>query len=338
MKKKVFLPMGFLFVLIGIFFSITSCNEEMFENIQYHDEMGESYQNSIEMNVMKGVDWRGQLQKIIDTPPAILKESGIALLSYSIIDDIDSDVKALEMKKKLKSEEDMIPSYSKDLKSIQAITKTKARNISNDAQCYTFSICEKYIDDHIMVGMKVLSLRWNNKGVETTTSCIVSDKQGIVYDNFIINAFIINTPVTTIDVVAIDNKEEMGVNKLSAESETHDVMPIFSGFVNWSTSGTAEWLWGSERGYARILHTGHYYYDSFLRHDYSASHYFQLGNSDAEVQELAYNRIAYGYGFSTPGITINLTFNAGAFSLSFGGMIGSTAGDTGSHSHPLVYR
>jgi len=117
--------MGFLFVLIGIFFSITSCNEEMFENIQYHDEMGESYQNSIEMNVMKGVDWRGQLQKIIDTPPAILKESGIALLSYSIIDDIDSDVKALEMKKKLKSEEDMIPSYSKDLKVYRLLQKLK---------------------------------------------------------------------------------------------------------------------------------------------------------------------------------------------------------------------
>ena len=56
------------------------------------------------------------------------------------------------------------------------------------------------------------------------------------------------------------------------------------------------------------------------------------------MQEIANNRIAYGYGFSTPGITINLTFNAGAFSLSFGGMVGSTAGDTGSHSHPLVYR
>jgi hypothetical protein len=66
--------------------------------------------------------------------------------------------------------------------------------------------------------------------------------------------------------------------------------------ATWTLTNRADWLWGSERGEAVITHTGYYSRGSFNYHNYSASHYMTLGNSDAQVTAINSKTIAYGYG------------------------------------------
>lgn len=301
---------------------IISCSENEMDSVKLTPKT----------KAIEAKDWKSQLQSVIDIPPSILKESGITLLGYELVDELDNNVKVAKFKETLKAEENMIPAYSKDLKAIRAITKAEAKNNTSAYQKYTFSKCEQYIENNITEDMKVLRLRWSNNGVETNTLCVVSETKGIIYDNFLTNVFIVKEPKISKEFIAtVNGKNDALAPRVKSLNENEN----FNGALRWIKEGEADWLWGTERGSAKIEHTGYYSNGKFQYHNYSASHYFELGNSDAQVKETSTNTIAYGYAFSTPFITINLSFERSGYSLSFSSMIGSTAGETGAHTHPL---
>jgi hypothetical protein len=108
----------------------------------------------------------------------------------------------------------------------------------------------------------------------------------------------------------------------------------FTGSLIWELTSTATWLWGSKRGQVVITHTGYYTNGYFYYHDFSGTHYMSIGNSDVQVTPISYNTITYGYGMSTPLISISITLKGSSYEVNFSGSIGSTAGGEGQHSHP----
>ncbi len=309
-------------MFVGIL--LQSCSEE----IDYFSDDTNDCRNIETINT-EPIDWKSQLEKIINIPPDVLKNSNIELLCYEVVDDINNPIKENTYKNVLKKDENMFPFFSSDLKTIKAISKKEAIRLKSQHQKFTFEERDKFVDNLNLKEAKTLNLKWNNNGVETNTICIVSEKEGIIYDNFITNTIVIKDPV--IDVQICTNKVGKMTPRLKSSSEF-----IISTTQTWTLKAEATWIWGSDRGHAIITHEGCYSGKKFSYQNYSASHYFALGNSDAQVEKTGKNTIAYGYGFATPLVTINLTFNHPSFNLSFSTIWGSTAGETGSHSHPLL--
>lgn len=281
-------------------------------------------------------DWRSQLENIISMPSKILVKSDIRLLGYEIINNgINNPIEEGSYKAALKSDEEMIPLYADDLNSIEVISKEEMRLRSSRHQKFTEERGDAFLDNIKLQGAKILRLKWSNKGVVTNTICAVSDKDGIIYDNFITNFFEIKDPSIKLTKVRWGGNERAGtIPRLKSASENSN----FTGQIIWEFTASADWIWGSERGEIKITHDGHYSNGYFTYHDYNATHYFLLGNSAAEVSAIDHNTIAYGYGFSTPYITINLKFTGQTYEVSFTGSgFGSQSGGQGTHTHPLTY-
>ena len=313
------------FVVLAVIFCMGSCNTSFYDEKEMLSHLGKDSSISLICDNI----WITQLERIKNQPPNLLNKSGISLVNYELLDLLDSETKIMNYKNEIKQNENMIPCYI-SIDEIKAITKEEARCSNSSNQLYTFSKLENYVDSVVKLNTKIVRLEWNNNGDIENTLCVVSDKDGILYDNFITNTIVINAPEISESEILNSN---LGTNiiRLKTNSESG----VVNKYYEWTLKGTASWLWGTERGSAEIVHIG--YYDAqerFIYHDFNASHYFILGNSDAEVSEVDLNTIAYGYGFSTPGITISLTFTGQIYTLSFSSTLGSTAGDTGWHTHP----
>lgn len=281
-------------------------------------------------------NWKSQIERIINMPPNILVESNIRLLSYDVINEgIRSPAEENDYRIALKSDENMIPLYSDDLKSVEAISKKEMSIRSSQYQKFTEKGGNAFLDNVKLQGAKILILKWSNNGIETNTICAVSDKEGIIYDNFITNFFEIKEPsIKLVQEIGGNNEYVNTIPRLKSGSENSN----FTGRVIWTFTATADWIFGPERGEAKITHDGYYTNGEFTYHDYNVTHYFLLGNSAAQITATNSNTIAYGYGFSTPYITIKLEFSQNSYNVTFTGSgIGSKSGGQGSHTHPLTY-
>lgn len=223
----------------------------------------------------------------------------------------------------------MIPFYSDNFKTIKGISKEEANLRSSQNQKFTIKDGEKLLENLDLKGSKIIRLKWNNNGCETNTICAVSEKEGIIYDNFITNFFIVKDVDITCSQYAKINTAGNMIPRLKSASESAS-----SGSLIWTLTAVADWIWGSERGRVTITHTGYYTSGHFRYHNYDADHYFNIGNSDAKVSQVGDQTIAYGYGFSTPSISINITLSGSSYSVSFSSSFGSTSGGSGQHSHP----
>lgn len=276
--------------------------------------------------------WMDQLLNIKKSPPEILIRSGINLIDYEVLDCIDSSTKEIHYKKTLLEDENMMPVYSDNFESIKAITRSEVEVLNSQKnQKYTFDNREKFIENLELIDANIIKLKWNNNGIETSTLCLVSDRKGIIYENFISNVLIIKKPTITTYINGI--KQFNLKNDISFNADTSNQEgPVRS--LEWELRAQNDWIWGANRGEAVIRHTAYYDYRGiFEYHNFSASHHFQLGNSDAQVREITPTTIAYGYAFSTPTINISLRFEMDNYSLSFGMGIGSKSGSTGQHRH-----
>jgi hypothetical protein len=313
-------------IFAGIF--MQSCSrDDILEDIATDTNIISQTRGSEDLN------WEDQLESIMNTPPDILVNSKIELLGYEIIsDNIDNSIDENNYKNAIKSDENMIPFYSDDFKSVKGITKKEITLRSSQHQKFTPEEGDNFLDEIELQGAKILRLKWNNNGIETNTICAVSDKEGIVYDNFITNFLVIKEPII---VNSQDGKIDSTIANTTPRLKSGSENTNFTGTVLWSISDTALWLWGSERGEVVITHTGYYSSGSFSYHNFNATHYMSIGNSGAIVSQISSNTIAYGYGMSTPYISITITFSGQNYSVQFSTMIGSTIGGSGQHTHPL---
>jgi len=298
--------------LISLSGYISSCNKESIDGeLDMLDfELSSRVPKEGSYSSIDDGDWRKQLKKIIDSPPSILAESNIKLLEYKVIGRVNNTEDEIRFRDAIASNANMFPIYSKGYKTIRAVSKKEAIDQHSEHQKFTEEQGNDFLGRLNLHGTEILNLKWNNNGVESNTICAVSDKEGILYDNLITNTFIIGDPIIS------------STSSLNQGPVTHQ----------WEERSEAFWLWGSQRGECKIKHSATYNDNHFLSHSFSASHYISLGNSDAQVSEVSNGVIAYGYGMSTPFITITLTYTAGNYTLTFSTMLGSTMGGTGQHS------
>lgn len=109
--------------------------------------------------------------------------------------------------------------------------------------------------------------------------------------------------------------------------------PNYTGIKKWSLFVTANWLWGTERGRVEITHICHFTNGKIVGQDSEAFAYMTMGNAAAERTEVAFNKISYGYGLSTPLVEITITYDNEVYSVSFSSDFNSNIGGTGTHTH-----
>ncbi|MDR2423615.1 MAG: hypothetical protein LBD59_02685 [Prevotellaceae bacterium] len=307
----------FSFVLMGVIIlcgivAVQSCSntEELSDNSDVNQTV------NIEYN-----DWEGQLTQVMNAPPSILKKSGIKLLSY----EIDNSINKSNYKEFLKKNENMYPIYSDDFKTLRAVSKKETIHFKSEFQQFTFDGMDEYLESFNWENVKILNLKWDNNGIETHTVCAVSDEEGIIYDNFISNVFLIKDPVITTEL----GSTTVSPPRLKTITETFS-----GGCWTWTLEEVTTWLWGSNRGKITITHVGCYANSIFLYHYYNTSHGFQMGSSAAQATIVGDRSIAYGWALATPNVTISITFQTPNFTLSFGGSGGTKIGGTGQHTFP----
>jgi hypothetical protein len=256
-------------------------------------------------NWEESLTWEERLEKIMNTPPNIMVNSGIELLGYEIIsDNIDNTIDENRYKEAIKADENMIPLYSDDMKFVTALTKRNAILKSSLHQTFHFEKGDEFVDNMNLKGAKILKLKWNNNGTETNTVCIVSDKDGILYDNFLSHCFENETEES---IVVSQNEATDSIIKtprLKAGTEA----PL-NGTISWSLTGKLTNISsGSVLASVQISHTASYYNGNLCFH-YASCFPLSLGGSaHGKARTINSNTIAYGYGLSPlSSISIQIT-------------------------------
>lgn len=302
MKKSI----AFFMLLLTMF---TSCEKEMLDGSQ----------NETNTERIGDADWKSQLNAIKEKPNELLLASGISLVDYQFVDVIDN-IQKLDMYRALiKEEEGMLPYYNQSLDTIKILTRKEAIKTRTSYQEFTLDKLNKYVDESVLENMKIFRLTWDYNGTIINTFCVISDEQGIVYDCFITNTLVFKI-------------ESNLLNEYTEIPDTRALVPL-TGTKTWTEGTTADWIWGSERGYARVSHIGYYRAGTIYDHDYRAEYYFQFGNAIAKATKTGNFTIAYVYAMATTGVTINTGLGSNGYYLSFSSYIpGTTSGSSGSHS------
>lgn len=333
--KKEFLLSRVYFILIAFGILLAGCSNFDIEDFDTQSNLSKDNTEDFDFIRTKAkspdniTNWRDQLRIIMNARPEIMSKSNITLKKYEEIGVISDDLDKQNVETSLSNESNMYPLYSDDFKTVKGVSKSciKGEKLSN----YTFDKRDDFIKNYVQKGMKTLRLVWDNNGMEETTTCVVCEKKGVIYDNFISNCMVIKEIKS--DLVKINKINESPIIKTRSEPGNSG----YTGGLMHSEGITATWLWGSDRGEAGITHTGYYSQGNFTYHNYNAYHSMTIGNSDAQIQELDSKRVAYGYALSTPAISITLSFTGSSYSLSFSTMLGSTGGSTGAHAFPATY-
>lgn len=136
--------------------------------------------------------WESLLDAVKEKPTELFGTSGISLVDYQFVDNIDNDQKLVKYKKVLKEDQDLFLYYEQSLNTIKILTKKEMQNMKPAQNQISFDKLNEYIDKNVHDGMKVIRLTWDNNGTSINTLCIVSDKEGIAYDCFLSNILMFN--------------------------------------------------------------------------------------------------------------------------------------------------
>lgn len=269
--------------------------------------------------VVDDTPWNVLLDRLERKGTDMIPNVNISFSGYNIVCEITED-NLLSIKSTIKNNISLLPYYDDNNRICGVMTNFD--NIINRAENsnigYNFNRRNNYIDNEVKLGMTLLKLQWNNNDTIVYSYCVVSDKSGIIYDDFIINTVLFESSI---------------IDKTNKRQKTRGEDPNYTGTKTWSRTEIADWLWGGERGKAVISHDCHFSNGHIIGQDSDAFAYMTIGNAEAERTEVAYNKISYGFGLSTPFIDISLTFNDGYYTVTFSSNSGSQIGDTGEHTH-----
>ncbi|MCD7963648.1 MAG: hypothetical protein LUF90_08940 [Rikenellaceae bacterium] len=192
--------------------------------------------------------------------------------------------------------------------------------------------------------MNVLRLKWDNNGTEAYTLCIATEDM-IVYDNFIINTFIVNEEVTVSNSEYIIPRLKSNViengngNGNGSGNENGGDIQEIPYSDSWVTGTTISWLFNNEwiRGYAYCYHSiwGTTFVDhvegktwtEIQDHKHHGDSDMQMGSRVAKTQDIDNYRIAYVWGLATPFVSMNFSFLGNRFDISFSGLGSSVGGE-----------
>ncbi|MCR5714484.1 MAG: hypothetical protein K6F98_06105 [Bacteroidales bacterium] len=300
---------------------ICSCSDSSnsFEFFSSKDDYRTSLTRSQDTIIIDDTSWEGVLDILKEKGNDLIPGINISLSGYEVVCKI-SEKNLQDVKNTVKENITLIPCYddANNIYDIQTNLNEVANSINISNVRYDFDRRNNYIEKETRPGMSLLKLHWRCNGNLVDSYCIVSDAFGIVYEDFIVNTMLFDSRT---------------VERISKRLKSRDENPFFSGTKTWERSVTAYWLWGNERGRAEVAHNGYFSNGVVIGQDSQALAYISIGNAEAERTEIAYNKIAYGLGLSTPLIDITLSFNVDSYTLSFSASVGSKIGETGTHTH-----
>ncbi|MGX5690483.1 hypothetical protein [Arcticibacter tournemirensis] len=292
--------------------------------------------------------WETQLKQVLTTGNDFLKESSLKMTGYKEKEILASRPEIERFKNSLLTDEKVLPDYSPvDLKDLQLIKigeiKRKTSGVKHKALTYDITGSSVFLDSVVKIGQKIIEIAWENNGVPFTTQAVVDDKIGIIYDNLISNIMIIKEEH--------EGEVVLDPNKATLTTDICISMPfpepgITPRHKTVSHGWTAQWLWGSDRGEARVSHTVEGYTDTRTGHAkqvltcsaVDAYSYMTLGKGDAKIVnhstyygEDGSSSVHWGLYLAAPTVSISMTYSPGSgFSITLGTALGSELHHTGS--------
>ncbi|MGB3181060.1 MAG: hypothetical protein WBB45_06700 [Cyclobacteriaceae bacterium] len=250
-------------------------------------------------------------------------EFGLKLVSYEFIGSVE-DIAGVQ--NQITDENAIIPVYdgitddnlmngdvSFSLKSFKEAASTASNRKDGEGTVANPQLSiRNYLNDHLQRGQGMVRLNWESDG-EPFSSLAVYDKEGLVYDNLLANIFTVETAMV---------KEGNDVERAQAIYR-YTVVNI-----------GLNWIWGSSRGQIYIRHDVSKSGSTVLSNGGYTSAHLNIGSANAKVQPLSIQnntaRLAWGYGYATPGASFSITFNYsyGQFETSVSG-IGTKAANDG---------
>lgn len=315
------LLLSLLFVSILLF----SCSQEdnfVIQNDIIETGHSENVQGILTLN-QKLINIQNAGRSVI-TRSLYISKSQLQLKGYENIGVISSDKELEQLKSELLSDKGYFPYYDIDKESITLLTWAELKSDEKKSQIqYSKADLEEFLNKTIKVGMKKMELIWECNSKVYKTICITLDED-IIYDNIIMN------------ILCVSKDSQLARGMLS-KIKTRSLEGSLSGGSYTNTmEWTAYWLWGAERGYARVVHSISGNTGNLVSSSCYADSYMSIGSSSAKAEikecrrgEGGYSVCNYAYYLATPLVSGSISGGgATSFSVSISG-VGSQASGSG---------
>lgn len=261
--------------------------------------------------------------KDVITRSLYASKSQLQLKEYKNMGTITSDRELDQLKSELLSDKGYFPYYDIAKENIVLLTWPEIEGDKQNIEIrYSKSDLREFLNKRIKVGMNKMELTWECNSKIYKTNCITSDEE-IVYDNIITNILCISE----------DSQFAKGVSPMI---KTRSPENVGNGEYAHEMEWTAYWLWGSERGYAKVVHSISGSTGNLKGSSCYADSYMSIGNSDAKAQikerkrgSNGYSVCNYAYFLATPLVSGSISGGGSVdFSVSISG-VGSEASGSG---------
>ena len=308
----------------------------IFQGCEKEDFFYENIETSFEDNNLKNAsiamdDWQSQIDYMINNNVKFLEKNDIRLLKAEEGTAINSRTDIESYKSEILQEQNYIPLYKRELNSI--ILTTIGKIPTQYKSQYKPTNLVKYLSEVEVKNLKKVVLDWRYKDEYFSTICLVSDQEGIIYDNIISNIVILQP---------IEQNLSSSTSTLRLKSGSIEDPPTQNGPISFSkTSGaTAYWLWGAERGEATVtvsatgeaINGTKYIYG----HHEEAYDYITIGSSGSGTILNSFSTgsngnydVAWMWYLASPAITVNVTITNGSYTLDVSGILGSEGHGSG---------
>ncbi|HLP06357.1 MAG TPA: hypothetical protein VK152_13110 [Paludibacter sp.] len=341
-NKKMMLSAAAAVVLVVALSGLQGCGNEDIASVATVDN------SKIEFKVLDKVYeaprgasiWKAQLNKIIENDSLLTKDE-LELLNFDYVGKINNIQELEKIKLDIANYTTILPVYENNgftmndysgkkeyikelLDVIIPLTNEDRANIHKK---YSNSLTANVIYDFEQNDLGVVNIEWKYKGANIITKCLVSEKKGIVYDNFLY--FICaSSPLTTYS-------QKLPIRKVRFKSNSEIPIP-----VSWTMSpmtAEAHNYFGMRVWYYEIncKVTGTQIGASKSIDDYSMSavHDALIGFSCvADIRSKSFvegnsGHLDYAYAYSHgTAVSLSLSWNGTGFTISGGGE-GSTGED-----------
>ncbi len=335
---------------ICVMYFLLSCSESVYESSEVMESMDGLKSSSIlQANEFRYIDqkfkisedipiWKAQLNKIIENN-SLIKQSELEIIDYQYVMDIDSQDELETIKSEMIDNNTFFPLYGDNSAEFTVVeggvsksdykflldmllpNSEYAKNlvpVKSDKSPLSDAV---YFFEKNDLGM--VNLEWKYKGKVLNTICLVSEKKGIIFDNFLYFIhFVSGKSKSANDVL-------MAIPRLKLASiESGDIQYTFwehDQAYNWY--GVRVWHYSIQCTVTGSLIGSQ---KSITDKSMTAFHEAMLGYScDAKIQSTSFLTgvnghldFAWGYSYGT-GVSVNVSWNGSAFSISGGG-IGAT--------------
>lgn len=207
-------------MVLFVAFIFASCNDSSLSNINYHDQIVKAVNNK-PTNITKNGQpkWKKQLNKMLTIGNKKLQNTPLQMVGYKLTGKVSSSKDKQSIIKEMLSDNQYLPKYPNDSLSYYTqqnlnsfslikIHRIRAYKTSQKAEKYNLKSLRSYLDTTLKKGQKLVRIQWKYKENPITTTAIVDDKKGLLYDNIITNTLIVETSHSTNDEVVKKIEEQ----------------------------------------------------------------------------------------------------------------------------------